>query len=144
MLSLKDRIRLYIKFATIILVVVIGLPILIAPLGNSGMIGLAILISVIFILPHIYLGFKIVKGSKLTRFLLSTIVTISSGFLLIFAIWVDKSTNDFHANPAGGGDLSREIKYIIYFVWTSIVLWEVVSVVKVTMMKKIEGRQHSR
>jgi len=140
MLSLKHRIRLYIRFATIFLVIVIGLPILIAPLRNSGMIGLGLVITAIFILPHIYLGFKIIEGSKLKRLLLSTIVMIVSGSLLIFAIWVDKNTNDFHFNPVGGGELSREIKYIIYFAWTSIVIWEAVSVLKITKMKKLKEK----
>ena len=140
MLSLKHRIQTYIRFATIFLVTVIGLPILVAPLSNSGMIGLGLLIAVIFILPHIYLGFKIIEGSKLKRFLISAIVIIVSGSLLIFAIWVDKNTNDFHFNPAGGGDLSREIKYLIYFVWTSIVIWEIVSIIQIAMMKKWRER----
>lgn len=91
-------------------------------------------------LPHFYVGFNVINGSKLNRLLLSTIVIIASGSLLIFAIWVDTNTNDFHFNPTGGGDLPREIKYLIYYVWTSIVIWEVVLFFRATMMKQLKKK----
>ena len=131
MLQLKHRLRLYVKFTTIFLAVAIGLPPLIPfIIGSKVISGLGIM--AVFILSHAYLGYNLIEeASKSGRLLFSTIITIVSAALMIFKIWVNESIHNDHFNPVGRlFEFGRKFNYIFFFIWSSIIIWEIVTFVR--------------
>lgn len=120
-LSLTQRLRLYVMFITfsifVVLFAFLVLP-LIAPQIATGF--------AIFLIPflsHGYLGANLMGRSKKSRYLSARLLmSLLSLSLMVFATWVDESINDphFYSRTLDGG-----FTYLIYFVWTTVVLWEI-------------------
>ena len=120
-LALRQRLKLYVRFVTLFIIGVFGLLFLVWVVAHQ-IIG-AIGVMLLPFLSHGYLGFNLMRGSNRKKLFISILMSSLSGALMVYAIWVDESTRS-HVSMFSLF-LDGEFNYIIYFVWTTIVLWEV-------------------
>ena len=129
-LSLRYRIGLYVKFVTGFLLTAIGTS-LISYLPRYREIVSGLLFVALYILPHFYLGFRLIRRSRLKRIIVGIAVIVISTMLLIFKIWVDEGTFNNPFIMTYMHKSRRLFNYVVYFVWTTIVIWEIVFIVHV-------------
>jgi hypothetical protein len=122
----------------------IGIPMLISLLTGSNEVGLGLGILVIFVLTHLLLAFRLIDGSKLKKSLFALGVLVVSFALMNFKIWVNESVIDHHLNIMGPTDFERDLNYICFFVWTTIVIWEIVFSTNAAVKEKFKTRKESR
>ena len=138
MLALESRVQLYIRFVTAFLFGSIAIPVLISLMTGSIEIGLGLSTVIIIVLTHILLAFRLISGYKLRKILFAITVLVVSLALITFKIWVNEIVIDQHLNFWGPSEFERNLNYICYFVWTTIVLWELVFYANGVITKRLK------
>jgi hypothetical protein len=112
--------------------------VLISLMTGSIEIGLGLSTVIIIVLTHILLAFRLISGYKLRKILFAITVLVVSLALITFKIWVNEIVIDQHLNFWGPSEFERNLNYICYFVWTTIVLWELVFYANGVITKRLK------
>jgi hypothetical protein len=144
MLRLENRVQLYVKFVTRFIIGAVGIPVLLTIVTCNKEVGVGIGLFIIFILSHLLLAFQLIGGSILKRLLLSVFIIIVSASLITFKMRVNARIIDPHLNFTGPTEFEQNLNYIGYFVWTTIVLWEIVFYANNLIKEKLKRIKVSR